>query len=243
MEELTNQVDFQKADSEVCEQKFTAKVFVVLRQPKMAFQVENDTGNWRLLKKYAFCMNNEDRWCFERAPEPSDIFYENLGVGSIERAMLIAYSYFITAIVIGICVACIGSLKSYQREYIKDAKANKTLATTADQVKTQIISGSVTMLVVVVNYLLQFVIRRLSMHEKHETSTKMNVSIALKLTLARFLNSSVVLTMVNKDPELYYTGGNLAYDASMLLFIMAFQVPTMDILNIPTIIKKLKIAS
>jgi hypothetical protein len=50
----------------------------------------------------------------------------------------------------------------------------------------------------------------------------MNISVALKLTVARFMNSSLILVIVNSDPKIWFTGGSLAYDASMLAFIMAF---------------------
>jgi hypothetical protein len=51
--------------------------------------------------------------------------------------------------------------------------------------------------VVIINVLMKFVMRKFSMGEKHDTQTKMNVSVALKLTLARFINSSLVLVIVN----------------------------------------------
>jgi hypothetical protein len=79
------------------------------------------------------------------------------------------------------------------------------------------------------------------MGERHETATKMNISVALKLTVARFLNSSLMLVLVNPDPKEWFTGGNLAYDASMLVTILAFQNPFMDMISYPYYLKKLKI--
>jgi len=103
------------------------------------------------------------------------------------------------------------------------------------------ISGGATVFVIVVNFLLQFVIRKFSMGERHETATKMNISVALKLTVARFLNSSLMLVLVNPDPKQWFNGGNLAYDASMLVTILAFQNPFMDLISYPYYLKKLKI--
>jgi hypothetical protein len=67
-----------------------------------------------------------------------------------------------------------------------------------------------------------FIIRRFSLGEKHETLTKLNVSVAIKLTIARFLNSSVILVLTNGDPKKWFKGGSLAYDATILIIIMVF---------------------
>jgi len=77
-------------------------------------------------------------------------------------------------------------------------------------------------IVVTVNTLLVYVIRRFSLHEHHETQTKMNVSVAIKLTVARFLNSSVILVMTNKEPKTWFDGGDLVYDATILIMMMVF---------------------
>lgn len=73
----------------------------------------------------------------------------------------------------------------------------------------------------VINYSLKLVVREFSIYEKHETLTKMNVSVAFKLTIARFLNSSIILVIVNTEPKNWFKGGNLAYDAIILILLMA----------------------
>ena len=60
------------------------------------------------------------------------------------------------------------------------------------------------------------------MSEKHETLTKLNVSVAVKLTIARFLNSSLILLLTNGNPKDWFKGGNLVYDATILIGIMTF---------------------
>jgi len=79
--------------------------------------------------------------------------------------------------------------------------------------------------------------RKFSMGEKHETQTKMNVSVAFKLTLARFINSSFVLVIVNNLPTRWFDGGDLVYDAFILILILVVQQPIMEIFYIPGIIK------
>lgn len=96
-------------------------------------------------------------------------------------------------------------------------------------------------MVVVINTLMKFIVRIFTLQEKHETQTKMNVSVALKLTLARFVNSALILTIVNDNAENWFAPGNLAYDAQILIVIMSFQAPIMNLIYIPGWIKKYKI--
>jgi len=77
------------------------------------------------------------------------------------------------------------------------------------------------LVIAIINYILKLIVRRFSLSEKHETLTKMNVSVAIKLTIARFLNSSVILVIVNPDPKDWFKGGNLAYDAIILILLMS----------------------
>lgn len=77
-------------------------------------------------------------------------------------------------------------------------------------------------IVVFVNTSLVYIIRRFSLGERHETTTKMNVSVAIKLTVARFINSSVILVVVNSDANRWFDGGSLVYDATILITLMTF---------------------
>ena len=47
------------------------------------------------------------------------------------------------------------------------------------------------------NYLLVFIVNRFSLYERHHTYTEIHISIAFKLTVARFCNSTFVLLGAN----------------------------------------------
>mmetsp|Transcript_17892 Transcript_17892/g.30406 ORF Transcript_17892/g.30406 Transcript_17892/m.30406 type:complete len:316 (+) Transcript_17892:1730-2677(+) len=102
------------------------------------------------------------------------------------------------------------------------------------------ISIMASLVLMIVNYLLVFVIRRFSLSERHETTTKLNVSVAIKLTIARFINSSVVLVIVNSDAKEWFKGGNLVYDASILIILLTFQQPFLYSINIWGRLRKCK---
>lgn len=91
------------------------------------------------------------------------------------------------------------------------------------------------------NGLLVFVMRRFSTLEKHSTLTNVNVSVAVKLTIARFLNSSLVLIFVNAEPKNWFKNGNLAYDASVLIGLLVVQAPLKTIVWPFGLLKKLKV--
>lgn len=68
----------------------------------------------------------------------------------------------------------------------------------------------------------------------------MNVSVALKLTVARFINSSLILVFVNKEAKNWFESGNIAYEANILIFSLAFSPVIIYALNIPGWIRSLK---
>jgi len=95
--------------------------------------------------------------------------------------------------------------------------------------------------VIIVNGLLVFVMRRFSTLEEHSTLTNVNVSVAVKLTIARFLNSSLVLLFVNHDADRWFKNGNLAYDATVLIGLLAVQAPLKTLLWPFGLLKKIKV--
>lgn len=165
-------------------------------------------------------MDNSSQWIWERAPEPNDIFWENMHVSTLRRVLYSSLSFLLTAALIIACFFIISAVKVGQRKANEENKG-KTLDL-KNKTKAQALSALSSVILVVINTLLVTVIRKFSLMERHETITKMNVSVAIKLTVARFINSSAVLVAVNKNAKNWFEGGNLVYDASMLMIIMAF---------------------
>jgi len=117
-----------------------------------------------------------------------------------------------------ICVAIITAIKEGSKEAIAEIKLKnasivdpKKKLSFEDDMALKFISAAASGAIFVINYFLKFSMRFFSNKECHETLTKMNVSVALKLTLARFINSSILLVLVNRDVKNWYTGGNLVY--------------------------------
>lgn len=98
-------------------------------------------------------------------------------------------------------------------------------------------AGSVT----IINESLVFIAKKFSVQESHETLTKMNVSMAFKLAVAKFLNSSVIFLLVNSDGGDWFYAHGLANDVTIFIFTTTFKDAFKYLLNIGGIIKKLKI--
>lgn len=103
------------------------------------------------------------------------------------------------------------------------------------------ISILISVVIALINDNLIKTIRRFTDYEKHQTITKINVSVAIKLTFARFLNCSVILLTTNNNVKGWFGDASLAYDASMLIIIMALSQPVIYALNIGGKMKKRKI--
>lgn len=118
-----------------------------------------------------------------------------------------------------------------------EADAKKNLSKEDSRLST-FISICMSVFISLVNNRLIKVIRRFTDYEKHSTVTNINVSVAVKLTLARFLNTSLILLLVNKNTQMWFKDGSVAYDATYLMIIMAIQKPLLYSLNIGGRIKK-----
>ena len=68
------------------------------------------------------------------------------------------------------------------------------------------------------------------------------MSVGFKLTVARFVNSSIILIVINYDRVTnWFNRAGLVYDATILMLLMAFSDPILYLINVPRIIKKIRI--
>jgi len=83
---------------------------------------------WGKVKRFFFgcCLSNESNWHFERAPEPTDIYWENLDVSTLARIIAGCISWILTAVQILICVAIIASIKYWQQEEMDKIRAKSS---------------------------------------------------------------------------------------------------------------------
>jgi uncharacterized membrane protein YqjE len=108
--------------------------------------------------------------------------------------------------------------------------------------KIQGISAASSFAIWALNSSLKFFVRRLTMEEKHASITRLNISVGLKLTLARFINSSLLLVIINfNNTTKWFDRAGLVYDATLLMMLMAVTDPILYLVNIPGIVKWIKV--
>jgi hypothetical protein len=163
-----------------------------------------------------------------------------MGVGPVRRCCQTGFVWFITVLILIVCAVVINAIKNAEDEIKKEAEGKKL---SENEMRTlKIVSGASSIAIYVVNSSLKFVIRRLTVKERHSSITRLNVSVGLKLTMARFINSSLLLLIINfNGATKWFDKAGLVYDATVLMMLMAVTDPILYFLNIPGIIKWLKI--
>lgn len=87
---------------------------------------------------------------------------------------------------------------------------------------------------------LRIVVRKFSMMEHHETYTAYNLSVAFKLTFARFINTSIVPIVVNVTYHNWFIDGGLISDIFYVMLSISFLDPILYIFDPFYIIRMIK---
>jgi len=199
---------------------------------------------WRLFKNIFFCcFNKEDFYNFERAAEPSDIYWENLNVGGCGRFFRMIASLIAMAFVSGICFAAIFGLTRAQKStrpevYSGEATGVSSLyytpsggvavpgSGTANNVISQVLGILIAVIITVINTLLSGIMKSLALFERKHTLTEFNVSVAYKLTIARFLNSALLLVFASIGNETtWFNTGGLVNNATTNIITLSLVEP------------------
>ncbi len=98
-----------------------------------------------------------------------------------------------------------------------------------DQVLYTLMGLGPALAVVVINMLLSRIIRVFTSYEKHITNTSYNTSVAVKLTIALFLNSALVPLVVNWDD--FYSEHGLAKEVNYIMLANALFYPIAYVFN------------
>jgi hypothetical protein len=107
------------------DERFLKTVFIIVERPSDASRVIATQGNlyFKLILKFVCCcfsccfdtcLGKGFFWHFLRAPEPSDIFWENLGIRGCQRLGRAFASLIGTSIVLVLCILVIRFIKLAQ---------------------------------------------------------------------------------------------------------------------------------
>ena len=174
----------------------------------------------------------------ERATEPGDVYWENLSVSDVERFFRQGMTYLITALALG---AAFGIYYGFNRlgRHLEDNAGDD--ATSSDLWLIRIVNLLASITTMVVNILLDIMIRLLSSFEKHRSYTKYHLSVAIKLMASTFINSALLPFFNNLDSEYWFTNNGLAMTIFYNSVSVAFVSTIMYFFNIGYVIKRLRI--
>lgn len=101
------------------EASFTGKCFVVLAKQadmhKVCDSQDQSILRWLYRHSCAACGSAESTWEWSRAPEPSDISWENMQIGVCSRAGRGCASFLVTTALVGVAFVIIGFIKESQK--------------------------------------------------------------------------------------------------------------------------------
>lgn len=87
------------------------------------------------------------------------------------------------------------------------------------------------LVIVFINIFLKTIVRKFSLYEKQDTLTAYNMSVAFKLTIARFVNSAVVPVVVNVSVNDWFNDGGLVTVAFYVVLSVSFVDPFLTLVD------------
>jgi hypothetical protein len=154
----------------------------------------------------------------ERAANPGDIHWEELGRSSEETMKLFAKTNGIMFLIVACCFGATYCLNIAQAEVKKSQKEKGGIG-------FQFLSISPALGVAMVNMCLMKSARILGDREYHETWTSQEFSQAAKMAVGLLVNTAGVLFFQNLQPKEWYATGGLVDDAWLILLMDALLPP------------------
>lgn len=228
-----DEANSNEASAEVRQSKFTGTIVIVCKKQSEMYTVLNKQRNgccWTIIKMFCgCCLEKDDYWMFERAPEPSDINWENMGLTFAQACFRQLVSVALTLVMLAGSFLLIWRIKMYAKNELADILAETgdcgyddpvcEATVAAKQLLNQNLSVITAMIVAVINAIMPLVMRQFSLYERLESKTSMSLTLAFKLSLLKFLNTSVIYAIVHDSAESWFKSGDLITDVfSVLIF-------------------------
>lgn len=81
------------------------------------------------------------------------------------------------------------------------------------------------LVIIVINQVLRYVVRYLSVKERNDTYTEYNLSVAFKLFVVRFLNTAIVPVIVSANTDNWFINGGLVSNFFSIMISFSFTSP------------------
>lgn len=154
-------------------EKYTGKIYVVFKtaadMDKVTAAPEDNILVDTFVSLFSCCFDASRLWKFERAPEPTDINWQNLGIGLCRRICQTTMVYLITGILLAVCGVIIWAIKKAKDAEVEDFKrtwGSVDDAPLAERGYIQAVGAMSSVSIAVLNESLKLVMRRLSVTER-----------------------------------------------------------------------------
>eukprot|EP00826_Nyctotherus_ovalis_P064034 TRINITY_DN9389_c0_g1_i5.p1 TRINITY_DN9389_c0_g1~~TRINITY_DN9389_c0_g1_i5.p1 ORF type:complete len:836 (-),score=227.73 TRINITY_DN9389_c0_g1_i5:82-2589(-) len=156
------------------------------------------------------------------APEPEDVMWENLGYTFAQRLGRVLLNALITLIIMGVCLVANIFIARASKNYSEDEDSS-----TAVLILFNLLFSFITM---VINAALSYAIPILTVYERHESQTYYYCSVAIKLSLALFLNSGII-PIITYEEDVYFTSGGFLTTIWMNWLFICFFNPLLEVFD------------
>jgi hypothetical protein len=167
----------------------------------------------------------------ERAANPGDIHWEELGKDPVEQRNLFLKTNSVMILIVLVCFGIVYALNLIQWK-LQDSEEEKRQKGESEANTYRYISFLPGIGVGIINACLMVSARLLGDREYHETWTTQEFSQAAKMTLALLVNTMGVMLFSNIQPSEWYKAGGLIDDALIILIFDAIVPPLFFYLDI-----------
>ena len=269
--DLEKHVDMEIENmEEITEQKFTGYMFVSFNKIKDKETILKEYPNnffdmiiyfIKNIKYYLFCccLSEGEKRKFNKIkgidvddpPEPEDIYWFNFKYNARQRGIRILIVFLICLIIIAFSFGIILLFTYLQNGVIeKEKKMNLFVKYLLSFIITLVISG--------INLILEEVLTKLTLLEKHISRTNFYLSLSIKITIFTFFNSAIIPLLskhlivksdenkLDKDLDnpltyKYNLNRNMLVINDMLVLFLVNSILTPILWSVPYIIKRIQI--
>ena len=147
-----------------------------------------------------------------RAPEPSDIYWQNIPISSNQKIWRILLTYFVMVVILGVAFGIYLGIGIAKNEIENSVQTNDNISNPIGILLSTLITVINSLLVSIVSLILEFVIKELSNRELQASHTSINLTIAIKLVFALFINVGVTPLFVNFSTQKWFNRSGLIQD-------------------------------
>ena len=253
------EVESLKRDMDVKTDKdlYVGKAFLTLEKQSQAARLVKKFEMHTLIRAVFFiyykifrCKNSKlekrywegERIIIERAAEPGDVYWENLSVRSFERFIKSLLTYSATALLLVLVFGIYFSL-NLLKTYLEDKSQENIDEDDGGESNkfiwlVRLVSFGTSIVAIIVNAVLNWIIRLLSSFEKHMTYTRYHLSVATKLMMATFINIALLPLINNLDKEDWFDNGGLANTIFFNVISVSFVSPILSFFNFGYLLKR-----